>query len=215
VFARARENARRASCSSNLKQMGLGIMQYNQDYDEKYPFARWKDGPHKNWGQAIYPYVKSQQVFACPSNTDNTKVMGWRDQTPGVPQIPTSYAINFEMSDRDWVPSGLSMAALQEASRKIMVGERRGDDTEPGIMWDDWEGNQWQDVGFSGHLQTANYLFCDGHVKAMRPTATVAGNYSMWGKWRSTTCTENPAINCNDVSPAAVNALKLLEQKYQ
>ena len=37
VFARARENARRASCMSNLKQIGLGLMQYTQDYDEKYP----------------------------------------------------------------------------------------------------------------------------------------------------------------------------------
>jgi len=38
VFGRARENARRASCMSNLKQIGLAIMQYTQDYDEKYPY---------------------------------------------------------------------------------------------------------------------------------------------------------------------------------
>jgi prepilin-type N-terminal cleavage/methylation domain-containing protein len=38
VFARARENARRASCGSNLKQMGLGLMQYKQDYDSLHPF---------------------------------------------------------------------------------------------------------------------------------------------------------------------------------
>lgn len=37
AFARARENARRASCQSNLKQMSLGIMQYTQDYDERFP----------------------------------------------------------------------------------------------------------------------------------------------------------------------------------
>src|SRR5687767_10691477 len=37
VFARARENARRAGCQSNLKQIGLGIMQYSQDYDELMP----------------------------------------------------------------------------------------------------------------------------------------------------------------------------------
>src|SRR6185312_10126765 len=40
VFARARENARRASCMSNLKQIGLGVMMYVQDYDETYPFSR-------------------------------------------------------------------------------------------------------------------------------------------------------------------------------
>ena len=36
VFARARENARRASCQSNLKQIGLGMFMYLQDYDEKF-----------------------------------------------------------------------------------------------------------------------------------------------------------------------------------
>src|SRR5476649_2802466 len=39
VFARARENARRASCQSNLKQIGLGITQYCQDYDERMPIV--------------------------------------------------------------------------------------------------------------------------------------------------------------------------------
>ena len=50
VFARARENARRTSCLSNLKQIGLGVLQYTQDYDEKLPDAllwwRWQpEGP--------------------------------------------------------------------------------------------------------------------------------------------------------------------------
>ena len=37
VFARARENARRAGCQSNLKQIALGFLQYAQDYDERLP----------------------------------------------------------------------------------------------------------------------------------------------------------------------------------
>src|SRR5215216_4432933 len=41
VFARARENARRTSCLSNLKQLSLGIMQYTQDYDERLPQAMY------------------------------------------------------------------------------------------------------------------------------------------------------------------------------
>src|SRR5437763_7255396 len=39
VFGRARENARRSSCQSNLKQIGLGLAQYTQDYDENYPIS--------------------------------------------------------------------------------------------------------------------------------------------------------------------------------
>jgi len=71
VFARARESARRASCMSNLKQIGLGAMMYVQDYDEKYPMGlSWvsaSDHSTLNWETIIYPYVKSEQVFLCPS----------------------------------------------------------------------------------------------------------------------------------------------------
>src|SRR5690606_14208383 len=89
VFSRARENARRASCSSNLKQLGLGMMMYSQDYDETFPalnglttrqttpvvdagvFQYYAvEGTYCGvWVTRIYPYVKSTQVFLCPSNT--------------------------------------------------------------------------------------------------------------------------------------------------
>src|SRR5271165_4979340 len=71
VFAKAREKARQASCLSNEKQLGLALMQYLQDYDERLP-AVW-DGfrsPETNWGIETYPYVKNLSVFSCPSNVD-------------------------------------------------------------------------------------------------------------------------------------------------
>lgn len=73
VFARARENARRASCQSNLKQLALGITQYTQDYDESFPLSTTNTatyvagGPTIGWADGIYPYVKSLQIFQCPS----------------------------------------------------------------------------------------------------------------------------------------------------
>ncbi|RYX82291.1 DUF1559 domain-containing protein [bacterium] len=78
VFARARENARRASCQSNLKQIGLGLMQYVQDYDETLPLTNFgqnganygtyrSDGVYYKWMDAIFPYIKSEQLFVCPS----------------------------------------------------------------------------------------------------------------------------------------------------
>ncbi|HVF85158.1 MAG TPA: DUF1559 domain-containing protein, partial [Abditibacteriaceae bacterium] len=62
AFAKARESARRASCSSNLKQIGLGLMQYTQEYDEKYPHANnfLSDRTTQvTWAGAIDPYIKS------------------------------------------------------------------------------------------------------------------------------------------------------------
>jgi len=78
VFARARENARRSSCQSNLKQIGLGLLQYTQDYDETMPFAYHGKNTYDNptsgspwtgyvWNDMIFPYVKSEQIFNCPS----------------------------------------------------------------------------------------------------------------------------------------------------
>ena len=78
VFARARENARRSSCQSNLKQIGLGIMQYTQDYDERIPMSvfvqtgqgsKFSTDDYVLWADAIQPYVKSVQLFVCPSNS--------------------------------------------------------------------------------------------------------------------------------------------------
>src|SRR5215216_1456391 len=66
VFARARENARRSSCQSNLKQIGLGLMQYTQDYDEAMPIIWNGEG---EWMDAVQPYIKSYQLFVCPSDS--------------------------------------------------------------------------------------------------------------------------------------------------
>lgn len=79
VFSRTRENARRASCLSNLKQIGLGIAQYVQDFDETYPIDAGNDDSG-NWGTVysglswvgkVEPYVQSHQLFICPSAEPN------------------------------------------------------------------------------------------------------------------------------------------------
>jgi prepilin-type N-terminal cleavage/methylation domain-containing protein/prepilin-type processing-associated H-X9-DG protein len=86
VFARARENARRASCSSNLKQMGLALMQYVQDYDETFPPSVanlhttppggcWISGTVWAWPQLLYPYEHTTDFYWCPSG-NSTLIYG-------------------------------------------------------------------------------------------------------------------------------------------
>jgi prepilin-type N-terminal cleavage/methylation domain-containing protein len=72
VFAKAREKARMSSCTSNLKQIGLGLLQYCQDYDEK-NIINWVGAPNYSqagvaykWMDEIQPYVKNTQIFTCP-----------------------------------------------------------------------------------------------------------------------------------------------------
>ncbi len=80
VFGRARENARRSSCQSNMKQLGLAMTQYAQDYDERYVgvnrynASTLSDTP---WDKAIQPYMGMQVdmnngaalILQCPSDT--------------------------------------------------------------------------------------------------------------------------------------------------
>src|SRR5919205_3400091 len=93
VFAQAREKARQTACLSNTKQLGLGIMQYVQDYDGYYPYVRVLSTPNSNWGNAIYPYVKSTQVFVCPSNS-TVKGLSMGSNAPGMPTTPAGYSMN-------------------------------------------------------------------------------------------------------------------------
>jgi len=73
VFARARENARRASCQSNEKNIALGFKQYIQDNGEKYPpvMATAYDLKQSATGSgALESYIKSTAIFYCPSDSD-------------------------------------------------------------------------------------------------------------------------------------------------
>jgi prepilin-type N-terminal cleavage/methylation domain-containing protein len=70
VFARARENARRSSCQSNLKQIMLGLTQYTQDYDEAVVPASstgsTSSGTATAWTVALHPYLKSTPNICVP-----------------------------------------------------------------------------------------------------------------------------------------------------
>ncbi len=75
VFQKVRENARRTSCASNEKQIGLALIQYVQDTDEVLPFSFYGSAGDSDattnfkWMDAAYPYIKSEAVFTCPSDS--------------------------------------------------------------------------------------------------------------------------------------------------
>ncbi len=74
VFAQARAKARQAACLSNMKQLGLAVMQYTQDYDGVIVPAQISYAPPSSsivsWPTLVYPYVKSAGIFVCPSAND-------------------------------------------------------------------------------------------------------------------------------------------------
>ena len=223
VFARARENARRASCSSNLKQIGLGLIQYSQDYDEKF-MTDW-DGVH-GYKQTLQPYLKSAQIWQCPSNPNNATPHMAADPAAGLPLIYVSYAANPRLVVPGFGGISPSLSFLQSASTKILMSENLN--TNYGMMYADWTpgpaNNSALSSAFAGHLGTWNCLFADGHVKSMRPVAT-GTPVNMWGTMYDNTgggdceATSNASvysrgINCDQVSPGQVQGLAALEKKY-
>ena len=205
VFARARENARRSSCQSNLKQIGLGIIQYAQDYDEKLPFAcRDAGGDILPWQVTTQPYLKSTQIFKCPSNTSTDIVYNSDATNPlGVTGgIPVSYICNggtdgadtaFGANSGGGAPrrpmnrfytggdgngGGAALAQLESSSQTIVVMEDATTLAGRSSLYDlpYLGGASTTNAHFTNHLTTSNFLYADGHVKALKPTALVAGN---------------------------------------
>ncbi|PQV63477.1 hypothetical protein B1R32_11138 [Abditibacterium utsteinense] len=211
VFGRARENARRSSCQSNLKQIGLGILQYTQDYDEKMPVKGYDckgGGPGQCtiWYDIVQPYIKSTQLFRCPSNPVNYLGYGGT--------FPSNYGCNSTAvgnGDSDIDPAvgafngynkdGFAIAGFSSTSQTIAVAEMTS------VAWGAEIGNGSLNKGFfNGHLSTANYLFVDGHVKALKPYATIdstaggMGNVNMWTR-------DNMPLTGNALNQARQNLL--------
>ena len=91
VFQKVRENARRTACLSNTKQLGLGFIQYTQDFDEQLPYCFY--GAPQGWAGHIYPYVKSTGVFKCPDDSTNSYASAGNNTA-----VPVSYAMNQDLT---------------------------------------------------------------------------------------------------------------------
>ena len=137
VFARAREKARQTACASNLKQLGLAILQYTQDYDEHMPRGRYGDACctgyyYENWSFSIYPYVKSSGIFTCPD--DPTKPTTYNVLANSNP-VPMSYAFNVDAiaTHYGYPPNypPASMAVYNAPALTIWLAESAGDFNDP------------------------------------------------------------------------------------
>ena len=224
VFARARENARKSSCANNLKQIGVGLAQYTQDYDERYMASGdsgWHgedpgDGTVQNasWRQKLFPYTKSTQIFRCPSNTKNSQANDIAG--PGGPAINKSYLINANIYRNNWVGQGLLISAIQATSTRIAVVDGQGDGFG-GVYWNPEWGAGLEGRGFAGHLSSMNILYMDGRVKSQKPTATVTPN--QWGKGDGSSCggafdNEN-RINCTTTENSVRDIMNGLANIYK
>ncbi len=181
VFARARENARKASCASNLKQIGVAALMYSQDYDEKWMplVSAWTPVRVYWWGSynpatqardmsqgLLYPYMKNNQIGVCPSFNI--------ESATGRSANATGYGYNFLLADAN---GGVAMASINSPAETVFLGDAAKRNSTGEIWPSDWlESPTSFNYGLSGgmfhgrHNGMGNVLWADGHVKARKPT---------------------------------------------
>ncbi len=189
VFGRVRESARRSTCQSNLKQIMLGVTQYAQDFDERYP-------PLAIQGNIcgyslLQPYVKSTQIFTCPSDTKVAANSWCAASTPYGANFPSSYgtnslfAANFNAGTGfgSVYVAGIQLNQLNSPATTMYLADGASviSTSTPNTQWTEMADGFLLDSPQSAnlpasttrggplarHLEFTNLAFADGHVKAM------------------------------------------------
>lgn len=171
VFARAREKARQTSCLSNMKEIGLAMAMYVQDYDETMP-RRFlycaNDTQLFWWHDMVQPYVKNWQIMLCPS-VDPLGTYTYR-RPPGLPNpLEYTYSVN---AQSEWGAGGpgvnslTRLAAIKLPAECIHVAESRDIELSHNTETDCYDADNGNVL--KPHSEMANWLFVDGHAKAMK-----------------------------------------------
>ncbi|RYZ76662.1 MAG: DUF1559 domain-containing protein [Proteobacteria bacterium] len=202
VFGRARENARRSSCQSNLKQIGLGILQYAQDYDETYPMNVQVEVTNDNgwgyfgtWMYTTFPYVKSTQIYKCPSGPSGqfeqtygmwkgsepvTRFPGVNNYGANEPVIPAIYYGRPPKKIAE-IQSSALVPMIFDCTGPIGAGSRVFNanyiETSEG-GWINATPTTLQN-GLDRHLNGANIGYADGHVKFANVSTIANMNFDL------------------------------------
>jgi prepilin-type N-terminal cleavage/methylation domain-containing protein/prepilin-type processing-associated H-X9-DG protein len=182
VFAQAREKARQTACLSNMKQVGLALSMYTQDYDETMPIHTDTDtfmNPQvsANWARLIFPYTKNVKVYLCPT------ARIWPGHAAGAAKgLEITNLLGNGVLMR---PKGVSAAAMSAPADIVAFQEDYFSFTVAFNRPVDVGGNKFQywhylddqkvsrggavDEDYSNqHMSGGNLVFADGHAKWRR-----------------------------------------------
>jgi len=184
VFAKVREKARQTACESNLKQISLALLQYEQDNDETtVPFQMvdpdWgvsQNYSQVRWWPALYPYIKSDAVLGCPSASTNGITIGHNNNQAYV--FNADIIRNTQVWGGTWNANG-KVSQVAAPANTVFLLEWDPTNTPREISSGDFDwtmGHRTTDGGalqqyraLTRHTDGSNLGFVDGHVKWTRP----------------------------------------------
>lgn len=227
VFAQAREKARTVTCLSNTKEVALARLMYVQDYDETFPPNRIynTDGTHTTWRAAVMPYMKSEQLYRCPSAPWARNEYDWPDTSclaDGGMTLQDYRNGNFH-SRINFADNGnifgnaASLASIQYPASTVQILETRDFWPDLGTWTIGWNYDRNGGSLPFWHNGGGNWGFGDGHSKWLRLSATIsptfmwnpdndANEYSNWGGDPCASGDNNGAayVRCllNEIPPA-------------
>jgi prepilin-type N-terminal cleavage/methylation domain-containing protein/prepilin-type processing-associated H-X9-DG protein len=190
VFAQARERARTAVCTSNVRQIGMAIKMYVQDYDETYPiwhaYHKKTNAPHLGVEEELQPYVKNTAVFKCPNDQGGPFQ---RTDVPGTASYHAAYGSSYYHERRCFsVVNGFSIANNVPTTRATNIVSEASfvQPADTVLMRDEmfpWfdpqtdKANAWGYKGFyqSWHGQGGGMVFADGHAKFVASEGAMKG----------------------------------------
>jgi len=193
VFSRARENARKATCQNNCKQLGMAMLQYVQDYDETFPGRAVGVSPHDTasgltvcWVGLVFPYVKNTGVFMCPSYASRYTQHAWQGSTRI--DIQGNMGYNF-CGVGGSTNASCSMAQITTPAEVPLIGDAvcaglKSTGTDPRNCLYIGPGTNTTGVypnevhpRMSVHTDGINLVFCDGHVKWFKASQVPRGSF--------------------------------------
>ena len=182
VFAKAREKARQASCSSNLKQIATGLLMYTQDYDETFPMLYYASGGNYYYwygasiggvlraeGGLLQPYMRNGQILDCPSaaGIPTNAASGWFPAYGFNNLITTGSVKNMAEIAAPAETVLMADAGNIQLASGVPTVYRIVSVREPTYNWPTFHGR---------HLGFGNVSWCDGHVKAVKPAHNQTAN---------------------------------------
>jgi len=173
VFAKAREKARQTSCLSNMKQMGVSYLMYAQDFDEWGPCNDYvAAGTYRmSWDALLYPYIKNEQVYRCPSFGDRRE-SGCTMRTPQGWLPICGYGFNGDVRLRAIATIETPAETIVLCDSNCKVNPHDGRINFPGEAYPT---TYFHNGVMRTHNEGANFTFCDGHAKWMKSLS-----YYLW-----------------------------------